>query len=214
MIEVDFWFDVISPYSHLAFERLPQALAGHSLVVSYRPLLFGGLLQRWGQLGPAEIEPKRAWTYREVLWLGRRHGIEIALPAAHPFNPLALLRLLWACAPEGQTPNRLACETVLRHVWHGGAAADDPGRLAALEAVLQPPRDPRGDGAKAALRASTDAALAAGLFGVPTIVAEGRAYWGLAGLEMLADRLAGGAGLDDDEWAAIDSWPVGARRKA
>jgi hypothetical protein len=44
----------------------------------------------------AETEPTRAWTYRHVLWLVRPHGIETQLPAAHPFNPLLLLRLAWA----------------------------------------------------------------------------------------------------------------------
>lgn len=213
MTPIDFWFDVVSPYSHLAFERLPQALEGHSHVVSYRPVLFAGLLQHWGQKGPAEIGPKRDWTYRQVLWLAQRHGIELALPAAHPFNPLALLRLLWACAPAGGTPNRLACETVLRHVWHGGQAADDPQRLAALEASLQPRRDPRGDEVKADLRSHTEAAVAQGLFGVPTMVAGGRAYWGFDGLEMLADAVAGGAWSSGPDWDAAAALPVGVQRR-
>ena len=57
-----FWFDPISPYAWLAFQRLPQLLQGHSVVVEYQPVLFAGLLKHWGQLGPAEIAPKRDWT--------------------------------------------------------------------------------------------------------------------------------------------------------
>ena len=66
MKSLSFWFDPISPYAYLAFEHLPQALEGCSYVVDYRPVLFAGLLGHWGQLGPAEIEPKRAWTFRQV----------------------------------------------------------------------------------------------------------------------------------------------------
>ena len=75
MKRISFHFDVISPYAWLAFERLPQALEGLSVVVDYQPLLLAGLLGHWGQKGPAEIEPKRAWTYRQVAWLeiGRAH---------------------------------------------------------------------------------------------------------------------------------------------
>jgi hypothetical protein len=62
MKRLTFWFDVISPYAYLAFERLPEALAGLPVAISYRPLLFAGLLNQWGQKGPAAIEPKRAWT--------------------------------------------------------------------------------------------------------------------------------------------------------
>ncbi len=56
--------DFISPYAYLAFERLPEALKGLSWQVEYRPVLFAGLLKHHGQLGPAEIPGKRAWTYR------------------------------------------------------------------------------------------------------------------------------------------------------
>ena len=71
-----------------------EALQGLTYSVGYRPVLFGALLKHWGHKGPAEIEPKRAWTYRHVLWLAHRHGIAMQMPAQHPFNPLALLRLL------------------------------------------------------------------------------------------------------------------------
>src|ERR1700712_4780832 len=112
MKHLTFWFDPISPFANLAFERLPQVLEGLSIEVSYRPILFAGLLKQWGQKGPAEIEPKRAWTFREVHWLAEHHGIPMQTPAQHPFNPLAQLRLLHACAPEGGTPNRFVCESV------------------------------------------------------------------------------------------------------
>ena len=72
---------------------LPEALVGISHRVSYRPVLFAALLKHHGQLGPAEIAPKRDWTYRQVLWLAHTLGVELQLPARHPFNPLALLRL-------------------------------------------------------------------------------------------------------------------------
>ena len=147
MTPLRFWFDPVSPYAYLAFEQLPQALEGLSVAVEYRPLLFAGLLKQWGQKGPAEIEPKRAWTFRDVAWKAHQLGIPIATPAQHPFSPLALLRLLIAGAPAGGTPNRWQCETVFRHVWRAdGADANDPARLAALQATLAPARDPAGDG--------------------------------------------------------------------
>ena len=142
MKTLDFWFDPISPFAYLAFERLPLTLEGCSYAVSYRPVLFAAMLGQWGQRGPAEIEPKRAWTFRQVTWLAHRHGIEMAVPAQHPFNPLPLLRLLHACDENGLGPNRWQCEQVLRHVWQGGAAADDAQRLAALAQRLAPTQDP------------------------------------------------------------------------
>ena len=124
MKHIDFYLDFISPYAHLAFEHLPRALQGLSYEVTYRPILFAGLLKHHGQLGPAEIAPKRDWTYRHVAWQAAQHGIDLQLPAAHPFNPIGLLRLAWACARQG-APNRYAVDAIFHHVWHGGQAADD-----------------------------------------------------------------------------------------
>ena len=54
MKQITFYFDVVSPYACLAFEHLPAALQGLSYDVEYQPVLFAGLLQHYGQLGPAE----------------------------------------------------------------------------------------------------------------------------------------------------------------
>lgn len=194
-------FDFISPYADLAFEHLPQALQGVSYAVTYRPILFAGLLKHFGQLGPAEIPSKRDWTYRQVIWLAQRNGIAMQMPAAHPFNPLGLLRLAWACAHEG-TPNRYVCETIFRHVWQGGAAADDPQRLVELTAQLAPACDPAGGDVKQALRRATDDAIAQGVFGVPTFVVDGRSFWGFDALPMLRAYLLGG----DDAAALERAW--------
>ena len=200
MKHLSFWFDPISPFAYLAFERLPQALEGLSYSVRYRPVLFAGMLKNWGQKGPAEIEPKRAWTFRQVHWLAHRHGIGLQTPAQHPFNPLALLRLLLACADDGQAPNRFVCESVFRHVWQGGLDANEPGRLAALTQTLAPRRDPSDAAVKQALKACTDEAVALGLFGVPTIELDGRLFWGQDSLDMLAACLRGDTWFDGPDW--------------
>jgi 2-hydroxychromene-2-carboxylate isomerase len=204
MTTLDFWFDPVSPYVWLAFDRLPQELQGLNVVVRYRPVLFAGLLKAHGHKGPAEIPGKREFTYRQVDWLAQRQGTPLQLPQPHPYNPLALLRLALASAPaEGPLagqPSRRTVELILRHAWcASGADPNDPVRLAALRAAVAeqaaPLRDPDSAEVKAQLRAATDAAIAQGLFGVPTCVplqADGRpgpAFWGQDALPMLRDHL-------------------------
>lgn len=209
---LDFWFDPISPFAYLAFERLPQVLEGVSFDVSYRPILFAGLLRHWGQKGPAEIEPKRAWTFRHVHWLAHQHGIELATPAQHPFNPLAHLRLLLACAPAGGTPNRRACELVLRQIWRGGHDANEPQRLAALATELAPRIAPDDASIKQALKDRTADALARGVFGVPTIAVDGRLFWGVDALPMLAACLRGDPWFEGPAWAREGAPRAGVQR--
>jgi 2-hydroxychromene-2-carboxylate isomerase len=210
--QLTFYFDPISPYAALAFEALPEALAGHSVEVVYKPILFAALLQALGQKGPAEIEAKRRWTFRHVAWLAHRQGVVLDPPAQHPFNPLPLLRLAWACAaPEGQpgdTPGRWVVEQLFHHVWRGaGADANDPVRLAALAERLAPSPAPASDAVKQRLRSETEAALALGVFGVPTVEFEGRLFWGQDALPMLRAALSG------DPWFRSGAWESAAQTR-
>jgi 2-hydroxychromene-2-carboxylate isomerase len=212
MKHLTFYFDPISPFAYLAFERLPQALEGISASVDYQPVLFAAMLAHWGQKGPAEIEPKRAWTFRHVAWQAHRAGITLQTPASHPFNPLALLRLATACAPEGGTPSRYVCEQVFCHVWQGGADPNDPRRLAALTERLAPRRDPASDEVKHALKESSAQAVARGVFGVPTVALDGRLFWGVDSLEMVAAALRGDPWFDGPAWQAAAVAPPGVQR--
>lgn len=212
MRHLRFYFDPISPYAALAFARLPEALAGMSVVVDYVPVLFAGFLKAHGHKGPAEIPAKRDWTYRQVLWEAHRRGVPLALPLHHPFNPLPLLRLCWATAPLGRTPSRWVVEQVFRHVWEGGADPLDPERLAALQAQLAPARDPGDERVKQRLRQATDDAIAAGLFGVPTVVVDGQLFWGLDGLGLLTAYLQGDPWFQGPDWEAAARLPIGQAR--
>ena len=211
MKHITFYFDFISPYAYLAFEKLPEALQGLSYSVTHQPVLLAGLLQHHGQLGPAEIAPKRDWTYRQVLWLAHSQGVELQLPAAHPFNPLGLLRLAVACDAQG-LPNRHVCETVFRHVWRGGADAADPQRLQALAAQLAPQHDMNSDEVKAQLKRHTEAAIAKGLFGVPVLAVADKLFWGFDALPMLRAYLQGDAWFGCGDWEAAGQVPAGATR--
>lgn len=186
MKHIDFYLDFISPYAYLAFEQLPKALEGLSYEVAYKPVLFAALLKHHGQLGPAEIPGKREWTYRQALWHAQTAGLPMQMPSAHPFNPLGLLRLATACGP-----NRFVCETLFRHAWRGGADAADAGRLQVVQQQLAPQRDPNSQEVKDALKAATEEAIAAGLFGVPTMAVDGKLFWGYDALPMLREYLEG-----------------------
>ena len=214
MHAISFHFDVISPYAWLAFERLPQALEGLNVVVDYRPLLLGAVLAHWGTKGPAETEPKRAWTYRQVAWLAHQQGTRLQLPRPHPFNPLALQRLALACAPAGGTPSRHVVQQLFEHVWcRDGADPNEPVALAALTDRLAPQRDPASDPVRAELRASTEAACAKGVFGVPTLVAGGRPFFGLDALPMLRAALQGDAWFQQPDWDEAGRQPPGLQRR-
>ncbi len=185
--------DFISPFAYLAMQRLDE-LTAH-LEIEIKPILFAGLLNHWGQKGPAEIPAKKVHTFDLVRWYAAKHGIEFDLPPAHPFNPLRALRLAIAL---GST--RAVADTLFNRIWQAGELPDDAAGWAALQAAL----GVAGGAAlisrpevKAELRANGEAAIAAGVFGVPTFVADGHLFWGVDAVDMLIDYLEGRLDLGD-----------------
>lgn len=211
MKQITFHFDVISPYTYLAFEALPKALEGISHSVTYKPVLFGAVLQHFRQLGPAEIAPKRTWTYRQINWLAKQQLTPLQMPASHPFNPLGLLRLGVACGQNGAC-NRYVTESLFRHVWLGGLDAGDAQRLQALTQQLKPMRAADDAAVKAELKANTDRAIETGIFGVPTFEVDEQLFWGLDALPMLRAYLAGDDWFASSQWRDAGSTPIGVVR--
>ena len=215
-----FYFDFISPYAYLAFKQLPEALKGISYRVDYRPILFASLLKHHGQLGPAEISPKRAWTYRHAMWLANQLGVPLRMPASHPFNSLPLLRLALAArvgaSLDGQVGNcnRYVCEQIFSYAWTSGvnlADVADAGNFGALVEQLHG-QAWQSDAVKSSLRANTDAAINQDIFGVPTVEVDGKLFWGQDALPMLRDYLLGGPWFDGSGWQSANLIPVGASR--
>jgi 2-hydroxychromene-2-carboxylate isomerase len=208
MRQVNWYFDFISPYSYFALFELERL--GRDVSVQYRPVLFAGLLNHWGQRGPAEIPGKRTWTYRWCTWYASQRGIPFQLPHAHPFNPLGYLRLAIAanCEPT-------AIRRIFVRLWTTGVDASDARVLEELAASLGVAREqlaePR---VKEILRANTDAAIAHGVFGVPTLLVDGEAFWGADATDFARAYIADRNVLDNEEMQRASTLPVGAQRES
>jgi 2-hydroxychromene-2-carboxylate isomerase len=175
------------------------------------PVLLAGLLEHFGQVGPAEIPSKRRFTCRFVLWRARRLGLPMRLPPAHPFNPLAALRLIIAAGSD-----RRAGATVLDAVFRDGRDVSDPAVIADLARVLgvADPQAALADPAlKQRLRENTDWACSRGIFGVPTLVIGEELFWGHDAVDMALDYLASRAAFEDAAMRAVDTLPIGVVRK-
>jgi 2-hydroxychromene-2-carboxylate isomerase len=204
-----YWvFDVISPFAYLAFPRL-QELPAHA-ELSCVPVLLAGILNHFGQRGPAEIPSKRRFTYRFALWRARRLGLPMRMPPAHPFNPLAALRLVIAAGSDAR-----AAGTVLEAVFRDGRDVSDPAVIAALAQQLRvdSPQttlaEPR---IKQRLRENTEWAIAHGIFGVPSFLIGEEVFWGHDACDMALEYLAAPEHFQDPAMRSADTLPVGASR--
>lgn len=202
------YFDVISPYSYLHFTQLGRFEP--LLEIEYVPVLFAGLLKAWDMKGPAELPAKRTHTYRQCVWTAQRIGVPFTMPPRHPFNPLSALRLLIA---RGARRDDIA--RAYAFIWAQGRdpEAEFPALAAALGVADPAPRiaDPA---VKARLAANTDAAIAAGAWGVPTIAVRDQLFWGLDTLDWLAAYVADPALFDSPGMRRADATGAGVVRKA
>ncbi len=182
-MRADWYFDFISPYAYLQFERLPGL--PDTIDLNYHPVLFAGLLNHWGQLGPAEIPAKRLFTYRHVRWLATRHGVALSTPKTHPFNPLKLLRLALVVGNDYERLRRM-----FRFIWCDSGDLADADQWRGLCRDLDiPDADTliQTDAIKLQLKQNTDAAIAANVFGVPSFVAAGQVIWGNDATAMMVE---------------------------
>ena len=171
---LDWYFDFISPFAYLQWRRLRRDHA--DVAIHPKPVLFAAILNHVGQLGPAEIPQKRRHTYRMVLWQAREANIPLAFPPAHPFNPLPALRLCLA-APD----RAAAVDAIFAQVWEHGRAADSIEALTDVAHALgidDPAAAIARDEVKRELLANGEAALALGMFGVPTLHVRDELFWG------------------------------------
>lgn len=202
---IRWYFDFISPFSYLHWQKvkaLPEA-------VTPVPIVFGAVLAACGQKGPAEIAGKREFTYRHVLWQARQEGVALRFPPAHPFNPLAALRL---CVAAGASAR--AVDALFDWIWKEGRAADSSEALAPVAATLGiDAAAAQGEEAKARLRANTEAAIAAGVYGVPTMAFGDQLFWGNDAHDFALAALRNPAVLDDPEMQRVATLPVGVQRR-
>ncbi len=207
-VKVSWVFDVISPFAYLAFPQLSRLPAHVS--VGFVPVLFAGLLQHFGQLGPAEIPSKRRFTYRFVLWRARQLGLPMRMPPAHPFNPLPALRLIIAAGSD-----RRAAGTVLDAVFRDGRDVADPAVIAALAGelgVADVQAAVNDNTVKQRLRDNTAWASARGVFGVPTLVIGKELFWGHDAFDMALEYLRHPDAFRDPDMQAADTLPIGVTR--
>ncbi len=211
-----FFFDFISPYAYIGWSRIHALAARYGRTVEPVPVLFAGLLNHHGQKGPAEIPAKRRYVFLDCLRTATVQGLALQPPAAHPFNPLLPLRV--ASLPGPAAEQRAVIGALFAATWAERADVTDPDVVGEVLSRCGVDPEARLAAASAAenklrLREATEGAIAAGVFGVPTVVADGALFWGVDSFAHLERHLEGTLRVED-ALAEAFSVPVGASRRA
>lgn len=208
-MQAEWYFDFISPFSYLQLGKVQRWR--ERIEITPVPLAFGAILNHTGTLGPAEVPGKREFMYRLIVWQAEQDGIELRFPPAHPFNPLTALRL---CVAAGTTWESV--EKIYAHIWRDGKAgvtADDLTAVGASLGIDNVENAANAPNVKTQLRANTDGALAAGVFGVPTLRIGGELFWGNDASSMIDAWLDDPKRFDSAEYRRVATLPAGVERR-
>jgi 2-hydroxychromene-2-carboxylate isomerase len=213
---ITLYLDLISPYAYLAWKAARPLAQRHQRALRPVPILFAALLDHHGQKGPAEIGPKRIYTFKHVTRLAAQAGLPLAPPPSHPFNPLTALRVASLALPDAERDALL--DALFDATWGGGDGVETPEKVIAAAGragldgahLLAEASTPE---SKGRLRSQTDEALTAGVFGVPTWEVDGELFWGYDAIPHVELFLQGRDPVDP---AALLRWkdlPASAERR-
>lgn len=191
---IRFLFDFLSPYAYLAWTQIHEVADRVGAAVTPVPVLFPAILNAHGQKGPAEIPPKRIYVFKDVLRRAYRLGVPLVPPPTHPFNPLLPLRV--ASLPLPAAARRRLIDGLWAATWGGGDGIDTPDKVTAVASAAgldgaAAVSDAEAPDGKARLRQQTDDAIAAGAFGVPTMIVGEELFWGVDALPHLEAYVRG-----------------------
>jgi 2-hydroxychromene-2-carboxylate isomerase len=202
MKELEFYFDFVSNNAYLAWTQLPKLCRKHDLTIRPVPVLFTGLLNSHANVGPAEIPAKRTWMTKNILRKAALVGVPMSPPIHHPFNPLLALR---ACsAPIGDKERERLINALFEAVWVNQRHVSDLEQM--REVIEQAGLDSDAildyagsQEAKDLLRDNTEAAVAKGVFGIPSMRVEGELFFGYDDFPFIESFLQGGDPVEASE---------------
>jgi 2-hydroxychromene-2-carboxylate isomerase len=191
---VEFYFDIGSSYSYIAYKALPAIAAAHGAQIVWRPMLLGGVFKATGNHSPAEIPAKSKWLDQDLRRWAARYGAAFERNPHFPINTMTLMRGAVGMQMHGPDfPKYL--ETMFHAMWAEPHNLGDPQILAAVlrragfddHAFQSLVSDPA---VKEQLKKDTEEAVARGVFGAPTFFVGDEMFWGQDRLDFVAEALA------------------------
>ena len=191
---VEFFFDVGSPATYLAWTQLPKIVQATGSEIEYRPILLGGVFQATGNRSPMDVPAKGQYLQDDLQRHARRYGVPFKHNPFFPINTLALMRMVLGL--QLREPTRMVpfVDAVLRAIWVEGRNMNDPATVGAVlrEAGFEPEQmlALAGDPAiKDDLKVATQEAVQRGVFGAPTFFVGAEMFWGQDRLDFVKEAL-------------------------
>ncbi|POA27412.1 MULTISPECIES: 2-hydroxychromene-2-carboxylate isomerase [unclassified Pseudomonas] len=191
---VEFFFDLGSPATYLAYTQLPKICEQTGSQLIYQPMLLGGVFKATGNASPATIPAKGHYMFLDLNRYAKRYDVPFQLNPYFPINTLLLMRAVTGI--QLRHPERFLdfIDCLFRALWVDGRNLNDPATVAAV--LAEHGFDPdealaltADEEVKAALKDKTEQAIQRGVFGAPSMFVDNELFFGQDRLDFVREAL-------------------------
>ncbi|WP_434676075.1 2-hydroxychromene-2-carboxylate isomerase [Pseudomonas sp. D3-10] len=192
---VEFFFDLGSPTTYLAYTQLPALCAQADSELIYRPMLLGGVFKATGNASPVTVPAKGPYLFKDLNRFATRYGVEFKLNPYFPINTLLLMRAVTGMQLRHPDRFETFIDCLFRALWIDARNLNDPATVAAVLEdggfdpgyVLALTSDQQ---VKDQLKNSTEEAIRRGVFGAPSMFVGNELFFGQDRLDFVREALA------------------------
>lgn len=178
---IEFFWDVVSPYTYLASTRIEQVAEECGATVRWKPFLLGGVFRDTGNKPPLEVKQKGAYMIQDLKAWADLYKVPFQFPADFPLNSLFPMRA--AVAADRLGKGREFAEAVMNLYWVNGKDPNEEENVKSIarslgldgEEIVRLTQDPA---IKEDLKQNTAEAVKRGAFGAPTFFVGDKMFWG------------------------------------
>jgi len=192
---LEFFFDLGSPATYLAYTQLPGLCASTGTQLIYKPMLLGGVFKATGNASPITVPAKGRYMFDDLARYARRYNVPLTFNPHFPINTLLLMRAVTGI--QLRQPQRFDdfVDCLFRALWVDGRHLGDTTVVAAVltehgfspAEVLTLANDAA---VKTALKDNTDQAVQRGVFGAPSLFVGNQLFFGQDRLDFVREALS------------------------
>jgi len=192
---LEFFFDLGSPATYLAYTQLPALCAATGATLVYQPMLLGGVFKATGNASPVTVPAKGRYLFNDLARYAQRYNVTLKFNPHFPINTLMLMRAVTGM--QLHQPERFQgfIDCLFRALWVEGRNMGDPAVVAAVltEAGFNPEEVlalANHESVKAALKDNTEQAVQRGVFGAPSMFVGNQLFFGQDRLDFVREALS------------------------
>lgn len=192
---LEFFFDLGSPATYLAYTQLPALCAATGATLVYQPMLLGGVFKATGNASPVTVPAKGRYLFNDLARYAQRYNVTLKFNPHFPINTLMLMRAVTGM--QLHQPERFQgfIDCLFRALWVEGRNMGDPAVVAAVltEAGFNPEEVlalANNESVKAALKDNTEQAVQRGVFGAPSMFVGNQLFFGQDRLDFVREALS------------------------